>query len=81
MISYFTYFLITVNIKVCGFFIVYKIIYKNRKKADASKKQAGKLSSVGMHTIGELAAVDPAWLKGIFGFHNEINFNAYTLLW
>lgn len=62
-------------------FYCLKIIYYNRKKADASKKQAGKLFSVGIHTIGEFAAAAPAWLKGIVGFHNDIDFDAYTLLW
>ena len=45
------------------------------------RAMAGKLFSVEMHTIGELAAANPAWLKGIVGFHNEIDFSAYTLLW
>lgn len=42
---------------------------------------AGKLFSMGIHTIGEFAAAAPAWLKGIVGFHNDIDFDAYTLLW
>lgn len=42
---------------------------------------AGKLFSVGIHTIGEFAAADLTWLKGIVDYHNEINFDAYTLLW
>lgn len=42
---------------------------------------AGELFSVGIHIIGEFVAAARAWLKGIVRFHNEIDFDAYTLLW